>query len=435
MPERELLERRATELLRQLIRFDTANPPGNEAAVQEFLRARLDEAGFECQLLTAVEGRPNLVARLAGDSDGPRLCLLGHVDTVPADPSEWSVDPWSGDLTDEYVWGRGAIDMKGQVASETTAALALAEEGWRPEAGELLLVFTSDEETGAACGARWLCEQHPEQVRCDMVVNEGAGAVIEFDGRRVYAVCVGEKGVFRFTVTTSGSAGHASLPRIGDNALVKMAPLLDALADARPSYLLTPESEALLAALGLEPDDLESAMRTLEEKEPGLAVLVEPMLGVTLTPTMIAASEKINVIPSRSELQVDCRVPPELGEEAVREAIAARLGDDGYSVDLAEHVCGNRSPLDTPLMDRIRAYVEREDPGAEVAPIVFPGFSDSHWWRRAFPDCTAYGFFPQNTMNALEVAPLFHAADERIATADLGLAASFYADLATETLR
>ena len=176
-------------------------------------------------------------------------------------------------------------------------------------------------------------------------------------------------------------------------------------------------------------------MRTLEEKEPGLAVLVEPMLGVTLTPTMIAASEKINVIPSRSELQVDCRVPPELGEEAVREAIAARLGDDGYSVDLAEHVCGNRSPLDTPLMDRIRAYVEREDPGAEVAPIVFPGFSDSHWWRRAFPDCTAYGFFPQNAMNALEVAPLFHAADERIAAADLGLAASFYADLATETLR
>jgi acetylornithine deacetylase/succinyl-diaminopimelate desuccinylase-like protein len=435
VPERQLLERRATELLRELIRFDTANPPGNEQAVQEFLRDRLEDAGYRCELLAAVEGRPNLIARLTADSDGPRLCLLGHVDTVPADPSEWSVDPWSGELRDGCVWGRGAIDMKGQVAAEAVAALVLAEEGWRPEAGELLLVFTCDEETGAAHGARWLCEQHPDQVRCDMVLNEGAGAVIEFDGRRTYGVCVGEKGVFRFTLTTSGSAGHASLPRIGDNALVKMAPLLDALAEARPSYLPTPETTALLTSLGLDPDDLGHAMRTLEDREPALAVLVEPMLGVTLTPTMIAASQKINVIPSRSELQVDCRVPPEQGEEVVRDAIAARLGNDGFAVELEEHVRGNRSSLDTPLMDHIRAFVEREDPGAEVAPIVFPGFSDSHWWRRAFPDCAAYGFFPQRVMSILDAAPLFHAADERVATVDLGFAASFYAELAAETLR
>ena len=435
MPERELLERRATELLRQLIRFDTANPPGNEGPLQEFLRDRLQEAGFSCELLTAVEGRPNLVARLRAGSDGPGLCLLGHVDTVPADPSDWSTDPWSGELRDGYVWGRGAIDMKSQVAAEATAALVLAEEGWRPEAGELLLVFTCDEETGAAHGAQWLCAEHPERVRCDLLVNEGAGPVIEFDGRRVYGVCVGEKGIYRFTVTTSGSAGHASLPRIGENALVKMAPLLEALAESRPRYLVTPETEVLLRALGLEPEDAERAMRTLEESAPGLAVLIEPMLGVTLTPTMISASNKVNVIPARSELQVDCRVPPEQGEKAVREAIAARLGEDGYEVKLADQVCGNRSPLDTPLMDHIRRFVQGEEPGAEVAPLVFPGFSDSHWWRKAFPDCVAYGFFPQKAMDALEVAPLYHAADERVATADLGLAASFYADLVTETLR
>jgi acetylornithine deacetylase/succinyl-diaminopimelate desuccinylase-like protein len=435
VPERELLERRATELLQQIIRFDTANPPGNEGPLQEFLRERLEAGGFSCELLAAVDGRPNLVARLRAESDGPRLCLLGHVDTVPADPSDWSVGPWSGELRDGYVWGRGAIDMKSQVAAEATAALALAEEGWRPEAGELLLVFTCDEETGAAHGAHWLCDEHPERVRCDLLVNEGAGPVIEFDGRRVYGVCVGEKGVFRFTVTTAGSAGHASMPRIGDNALVKMGPLLEALAEARPSYLITPDTAALLRALGLEPEDSERAMRTIEETDPGLAVLVEPMLSVTLTPTMISASKKINVIPSRSELQVDCRVPPDQGEEAVREAIAARLGEDGYAVALTDHVGGNRSPLDTPLMDHIRRFVQREDPGADAAPLVFPGFSDSHWWREAFPDCVAYGFFPQKAMNALDVAALYHAADERVATADLGLAASFYADLITETLR
>ena len=149
VPERADLERRTTELLQRLIRFNTVNPPGNEQAVQEFLRDLLTDAGFECELLGAVEGRPNLVARMAAASDGPTLCLLGHVDTVLAEPSEWSVDPWSGELRDGCVWGRGALDMKSQVAAEAAAALALIEEGWRPEAGELLLVFTCDEETGA----------------------------------------------------------------------------------------------------------------------------------------------------------------------------------------------------------------------------------------------------------------------------------------------
>src|SRR5919107_813156 len=194
VPEPADLERRTTDLLKRLIRFDTVNPPGNEREAQEHLKAMLEDAGFECELLAAVEGRPNLVARLAAPSDGPRLCLLGHVDTVLADPAEWTVDPWSGELRDGCVWGRGALDMKGQVAAEAAAALALVEEGWRPEAGELKLVFTCDEETGADHGAGWLCGQHPDAVRCDLVVNEGAGQRLEFDGRRLYGVCVGGKG-------------------------------------------------------------------------------------------------------------------------------------------------------------------------------------------------------------------------------------------------
>ena len=160
-----------------------------------------------------MEGRPNLVARLRGRSDGPTLCLLGHVDTVLADPSEWQVDPWAAELRDGLVWGRGAVDMKSQVAAEAAAALALVEEGWRPEAGELLLVFTCDEETGAVHGAQWLCREHPERVRADLVVNEGAGQVMHLGERNVYGVCVGEKGVFRFELTTVGKAGHASVPR------------------------------------------------------------------------------------------------------------------------------------------------------------------------------------------------------------------------------
>jgi acetylornithine deacetylase/succinyl-diaminopimelate desuccinylase-like protein len=435
VPERQHLERRTTELLQRLIRFNTVNPPGNEQAAQEFLKGVLEPAGFSCELLAAVPGRPNLVARLSGAADGPRLCLLGHVDTVLANPDEWTVEPWSGELRDGCVWGRGALDMKSQVAAEAAAAVALADEGWRPEAGELLLVFTCDEETGADYGARWLCERQADKVRCDMVVNEGAGEVFGFDGRRAYGVCVAEKGVFRFTLTTSGRAGHASIPRIGDNALVKMAPVLEALRDGRPAYELSAEPEAFLRALGVDPRNLTAAVRAVEEKDPRVAILLEPMLGVTLTPTMISASEKVNVIPSRAELKVDCRVPPELGEEHALRRIRELVGEDGYEVRFDESIVGNRSPIETPLMDAIRAFVAREDPDAEVIPVVLPGFSDSRWFRAAFPDCVAYGFFPQREMDLFESAPLVHGADERIPVEDLGLAASFYAELAQGVLR
>jgi acetylornithine deacetylase/succinyl-diaminopimelate desuccinylase-like protein len=435
VPERAALERRTTELLQRLIRFNTVNPPGNEGPAQEWLKGLLEQAGLECRLLEAVPGRPNLVARLAAASDGPTLCLLGHVDTVPADPGDWQLDPWSGELRDGCVWGRGAKDMKSQVAAELAATLALVEEGWRPEAGELKLVFTCDEECGATHGAQWLCAERPEDVRADLVVNEGAGELIRHGDRRVYGVCVAEKGVFRFTLSTSGRAGHASVPRIGDNALVKMAPVLSALADGRPDLIASPEGEALLDALGLDPADMDGAIVELEASDPEVAVLVEPMLGVTLTPTMIDASQAVNVVPAHARLEVDCRVPPELGEEAVREAVRRTLGEDGFKIGFEDTIVGNRSPAGTPFMDTIRRFVEREDPGATVAPVVMSAFSDSHWWRKAFPDCVAYGFFPQNAMDVTEAYPLMHGKDERIPVADLGLAAAFYADLMVETLQ
>ncbi len=435
MADRGALERRTTEILQRLIRFNTVNPPGNEEPAQLWLHSLLEEAGFDCELPTAVPGRPNLVARMPGRSDGPTLCLLGHVDTVLADPEDWQVDPWAGELREGCVWGRGAKDMKSQVAAETAAALALIEQGWRPEAGELKLVFTCDEETGAEQGAAWLTSEHPELVRADFVVNEGAGELIRRGEHRVYGVCVAEKGVFRFTLDTHGRSGHASVPRIGENALLKLAPHLSALAGIRPEPVRQAEVDELLSALGLDPSDLSAALAELEADAPAVAVLLEPMTGVTLTPTMISASEKINVVPSHARLEVDCRVPPELGEEAARAAIRAAIGDDGYELRFHGEVVGNRSPSDTPLMDSIRRFVEREDPGAVVAPLVMTGFSDSHWWRRAFPDCVAYGFFPQNAMDVVEAYPMMHGIDERIPVADLGLAAAFYADLMVETLR
>ena len=435
MPERAQLESRTVDLLRRLIATNTVNPPGNEEAAQLQLRELLEGAGFECELIAAVEGRPNLVARLRGASDGPTLCYLGHADTVLADPDDWSVDPWSGELRDGWVWGRGAVDMKGQVAAEVAAVTTLAEEGWRPESGELLVVITADEEAGATYGAKWLCEEHPDKVRCDYVVNEGGGHAFEFEGRPVYLVEVAEKGTFRFTLTTNGHAGHGSIPKIADNALTKMAPILTALDERRAALDESPEPVALLEELGIDPSDLEDALRVACERDPRMALLLEPTLSVTFAPTMMTASEKINVIPGHAHLRVDCRVPPGFDAAHARRRLDEVLGGaNGYDLRFDEEVVGNRSPIHSELMDRIKAFVEREEPGAAVAPVILPGFTDSHWFRKAFPDCIAYGFCPHRKIDLFTAAALMHSADERVPVEDLGLAASFFAELAPEML-
>jgi acetylornithine deacetylase/succinyl-diaminopimelate desuccinylase-like protein len=430
------LQQETTALLQRLIRCNTVNPPGNERVLQEGLAADLRDAGFEVDLLAAVPERPNLVARLRGRADGPVLCLLSHVDTVLATPADWTHDPWSGDLEDGFVWGRGALDMKSQTAAEVAAALALARSGWRPARGDLLVVVVVDEEVGGELGAMWICDEHPDKVRCDYLLNEGAGAHIPFDGARYYGVCVAEKGVFRFKVTTDGVAGHASIPKIGDNALLKMAPLLARMAERQPGFDLTDGPRALLEGLGLKPNggDPSDALERLRAKDPGLALLVEPLLGVTLAPTRISASEKINVIPASAELRVDCRVPPGLGEEHALARIREVLGEDGYRLEFTERVVGNASPVSSPLMDAIEGWIAEHDPGARVVPTMLPGFTDSRTWRSAFPDCVAYGFFPQRSSSLYETAPLIHAADERIAVADLGFAATFFRDVCKELL-
>ncbi|HEX4482921.1 MAG TPA: M20/M25/M40 family metallo-hydrolase [Solirubrobacteraceae bacterium] len=435
--------REAEQLLARLIQFNTVNPPGNERASQEYLADHLTQAGFHCELLGAEPERPNLVARLRPAegppadepaSGGPTLCYLGHVDTVLADAREWTHDPWSGDVADGFLWGRGALDMKSQGAAEIAAAASLARSGWRPARGELLIVSVVDEETGGSLGAEWICKNHPEKVRCDLLLNEGGGEVFEYRGKRYYGVCCAEKGVFRFTVITDGVAGHASMPAMGENALLKMAPVLERLAQRQPAYELTAEPSAMLSGIGENPADPAGSVAHLREDDELLATMFEPMLGVTFTPTRIKASEKINVIPSRAELKVDCRVPPGLGEEHVRRGIAEVLGEDGFRVEFTERVAGNRSPIESQLMDAIKQWIGERDAGAAVVPVILPGFTDSRHFRAAFPECVAYGFFPQRHQTMTATQPLVHGADERIDVRDVRFATEFFRDLAVRTL-
>lgn len=428
------LEQTSTELLQQLIRFNTVNPPGDEAVAQAFVQGLLEENGFTVESLARDPKRPNLVATLDSGKSGPVVALLTHIDTVLANPDEWQVDPWSGEIAGGCIWGRGAQDMKGQAAAELAAATELVKSGWRPEAGALKIIVTADEEAGGGYGARWLCEQHPEKVRCDYALNEGGGNQFIYKGRRYFRVGCAEKGPCRFTVTTHGAAGHASMPRLGENALLKLAPLIERLAGAQPAYDLTAEPRAILTALtGEDPGERPSQeklaemlaeIRAVDER---LFALLEPTLGVSLAPTIVGASEKINVIPDTASVHVDCRVPPGHGADLAERRAREVLGDGDFVIDFDEPAVGNGSPHDTKLMDLIKDWVRSVDPDAVALPSVLPGFTDSRWFREAFPDVVAYGFFPQIEMEMYDSDPLMHAADERIPIQDLTLATEFFA--------
>jgi acetylornithine deacetylase/succinyl-diaminopimelate desuccinylase-like protein len=428
----EELEDETAEVLARLIRFQTVNPPGNERTCQEWLAGYLSDAGLECELYAAVPERPNLIARLPG-GDGPVLGYLSHVDTVLADAEDWSADPWGAEVRDGFLYGRGAIDMKDQTAAEAVALARLARAGHRPN-GELKLISVVDEETGGALGAQWLTEQRPDVARVDYLLNEGAGAVMPYGDRRLYGVCVAEKGTFRFRVRTTGTAAHASIPGLAENALLKLAPAITALGEARPGFDLMEATEAFLHGLGEDPGDPGGALERVARISPPLAPILDAALRVTFAPTMVSAGEKINVIPARAELRVDCRVPPGLGLDVARRRVNEVLDGD-VEVEFTEAVVGNRSPVASPLMDAISAWVGEHDPGAETLPVVLPAFTDCRWFRAAYPDCVAYGFFPMRHQTLYETWPLMHAKDERIDVRDLGFAASFFHDLPGRLLR
>jgi acetylornithine deacetylase/succinyl-diaminopimelate desuccinylase-like protein len=419
----EGLRDEVTQVLSDLIRLDTVNPPGNETRAAVLLRTYLEDAGVACELYGRVPERANLVARFPGRGDGPRLLFLSHTDTVLADPAEWTVDPWSGEVRDGHVWGRGALDMKGQAAAAAVAIATLARDGFEP-AGDVVFAACADEEVGDDFGLSWLCREHPDAVRADYCVNEGGGDRVIVHGRAVFVCTTAEKMSAPFLLRVHGRSGHASLPSIADNALVKAAGLVERLASFIPAPRLLPESEAFLEAVLGEVPPPEEALARLEADDGFLRATLEPMLAMTLSPTMIAASQKRNVVPALCEVVCDCRLLPGVQPDDVEPMLRELLGEDGYELGWIEAHGGTRSPLETPLWDVVESFVFAEEPGGRVAPAICPGFTDSHWLREAF-GTVSYGFFPMRAMDPELAARLVHSADERIAIDDLEFGTRF----------
>jgi acetylornithine deacetylase/succinyl-diaminopimelate desuccinylase-like protein len=407
-----------SRLLAELVRIDTSNPPGNETVAAEHLAAYLAEAGVQADLVGRDPGRASLIARLPGTGDGPSLMLLGHTDVVGAEADDWTVPPFSGLERDGFVWGRGALDMKGQVAAEVVAFATLAREGWRGT-GDLILCAVADEEVGDGWGLSWLVEEHPDLARADYVVNEGGGERIEHRDRVAYTLGVGEKRSAAFAITVRGKTGHASTPGAADNALVKLAPVIDRIQRMPRPVAELSALGAFLAAVGESGADPAEVVGRCRTENPLLAAAVEPMLGATIAPTKAEASAAINIIPGRARLVCDCRILPGMSPSDVEQAVRVALAGIEFEFEFINNVGGTLSPVDTPLYRALEAFTPEIEPGSELAPIVNPGFTDSHYMREAFGS-VAYGFMPMR-MDPLLAGALVHSADERASMDDLEL--------------
>ena len=426
------------ELLRALLRFDTTNPPGNEAECVAFLAAHLRGLGVEPEVLSPVAGRANLVARLAGDDSAPPLLLNGHVDVVAAEADRWRHPPFAGEVHDGVVWGRGAVDMKQMVAMSVAVVGLLARLGV-PLRRDLKLAVVADEEAGCATGSAWLVDQHPDQVRAGHALGEVGGATFYLGGRPFYPIQVAEKGVAWLRATATGATGHGSIPR-DDNAVVRLAEFLARVGRRRLPLHPSPEVRRFLEALAavqgrparavlpllLHPRWSNAVLRR-GVRDPGMARLLSALLRNTASPTVVHAGHKTNVIPSRAEAELDGRIAVGSSEAELLAELRALAGP-GIELGL---VAPSHPPTvvsaGTELFEVLAGVVAEHHPGAVAVPSVTPGFTDAKYWSRLGTAC--YGFAPiRLEPTDPDFASLFHGDDERVPVAGLKAGLRMLAD-------
>ena len=432
------------DLLARLIRADTGNPPGDVRPAAAVLAEYFAAHGVEATLLGETPEHVNCVARLPGSGGGRSLLLLGHLDVVPADGDGWTEPPFSGRVRDGYVWGRGAVDMKHQLAAQAVAFVRLARRAaaGAPLRGDLVFAATADEETGVHCGARWLLEQHPELVRADFTLNEGGWSMPHALGGPLYVLHTGEKGYANTTIRVTGRAAHGSMPLHLGNAVSGLAEVLVALDAYEPEVgeASIPEelidltvADAAVRERLKDPSTAQRAVRELAAADAGLAAIIEPLLGLTFVATVVRTQgDAVNVIPPAAEVRVDCRILPGQTEEDVRRELGRALAgvDAEWSLLTCDIVSGNRSAPAGALRDAIVATLSEVVPGSRVVGELGSWFTDSAHVRRVIPGALAYGFCPFVREDFRDVAPRLHGVDERIAVDDLLLQAEFFERLA-----
>jgi len=453
--EETRLHQEVVEVARDLIRFDTTNARepglGNETLCATYLQDYLRSNGVEAELVARDPQRANVVALIPGVSGGVEtvagrppspgsaesLAFVGHTDVVPCDPRDWTHPPFEAVVDDDgWLWGRGAVDMKNEVAARAVAMAELARSGFRPS-GDLWFIAVADEEDGFAdVGMRWLLQERPD-IRPTHSVNEGGGERLTLrDGRQMVCYSVGEKGTYPVRVTAVGEAGHASIPTLGRNAVPLLAQLLPRLGTGLPAPSPAPQAVAMLRALlGREEPDLARALAEAEAMYDGLGHTIQSLMGSTCAPTMLEASNKRNVMPARATAEVDIRILPGTTTEDVEKQVRSLLGEDlPYELDWPEEIVpASSSPVDGVVPAAIAAFLEAEgDPGV-LLPTLCTGFTDSNYLRAA-GGTHAYGFSPFRATPNHVLESGYHNADERVHVDDLLLSTRFHIDLARRVL-
>lgn len=429
VPGGDIRHDEAIELAAELIRIDSTN--GNETAVAEVLAAHLHNAGVEVELVARDPRRANLIARIPGTGGGPSLAFVGHSDVVPADARDWTHPPFDAVIDDAgFLWGRGAIDMKNEVAARAVAMASLARSGWHGT-GDLLLVVVADEEDGSAeVGMNWLVRERPD-IATDYALNEGGGLPFRLvDGRVVVEVAAGEKGTCPVRVDAVGEAGHASMPTIGENAVPLLGEVLRRIGQGTAEPVDHPAVRSMLDALlgdgAVERLGLGEALRTAARLHPTWAHSLPAVAGTTMAPTMLHGSSARNVMPARAGVELDCRILPGTTEAEVLDAVRRRLGEDiAYELSFAEPaVHGNASEPTGPLWDLVAAY-EADLSGGVLLPVLCTGFTDSVYLRREF-GTSAFGYSPFRATPTDVVEAGYHNKDERVHVDDIALATEFH---------
>jgi acetylornithine deacetylase/succinyl-diaminopimelate desuccinylase-like protein len=406
------------ELTRDLIKLDTTNPPGEEHLAVELIERLLDDSKVESMRYETAAGRPNLVARLKGRGEAPPFLLQGHVDVVTTVKQDWSHDPFGGEIADGYLWGRGALDMKGGVAMMVTAFLQAHARGGAP--GDLVLAVLADEEAGGNQGARWLVDTHPglfTGIRHG--IGESGGVVQHLGGRRFYPIMVAEKRGCQVLATLRGPGGHGSIPARG-GAMAKLGALLEKLDTARLPVHVTPPVKLLIEGMRDALDepwkgrmvDLLDPVRadaTLSDLGP-LGRALDAALHNTVNATIVTGGLKINVIPSEVQVQLDGRLLPGFGPEDMLRELREMVGPDP---DLEVQLVGPAQPeIDLSQLDLLSAILREADPGCVPLPYLVTGGTDARHFARL--GIRTYGFLPLNNPPGFTGSATIHAADERV---------------------
>ena len=436
MPPKVLngVKQEATQLLRELIRIDTTNPPGNETQAATYLARYLADEGFKTEIIESAPGRGSIITRLKGTGEKPSLLLLSHLDVVAANPNEWTVDPFAAVVKDGYVYGRGAYDMKSMTAIEVMVIKLLKKNNVKLK-GDIVLAATADEEKGGEEGAGYLLQHHREKVWCPYVINEGGGLAIPSKKGYVFPVQTAEKGILWLKIKAKGTPGHGSTPNMADNAVLRMNKVIDKLENYKPQTIYVPTLKQFLAEMAKQdpelqetfsrllsnPERSEQILDELAKKDRALAEEIRPRTKMTIAPTMIHGGVKENIIPSDCEAVFDCRILPGQSVTEAVDLIKGLLKDvglDKLSFEFIQAHGGSESVSDTPLYSTITSVLKEFELGCRVTPTLTTGGTDSRFFRENGSVC--YGFqpmIPDEPNDELEKR--MHGIDERITIENL----------------